>query len=117
MSSSSQKISSERRNKKDPQLPWWVELLFVQVGLPDNWLSSILKSKKNGQAFINDNKRKIYYLFLIIFTLICIQPVTKYYSRQNRCIKWSINKTLENNEYEDKELINAIAINYCNGGI
>ena len=23
------------RNKKNEKLPWWVELLFVQIGLPD----------------------------------------------------------------------------------
>ena len=26
------------KNKKDKALPWWVEILFVQIGLPDKHL-------------------------------------------------------------------------------
>jgi len=36
------------KKKKDKNLPWWVELLFVQIGLPDSLLIKILKSKKNS---------------------------------------------------------------------
>ena len=32
--------------RKDKNLPWWVELLFVQIGLPDKFLIKILKTKK-----------------------------------------------------------------------
>ena len=38
------KASSNSNNKKEKSLPWWVELLFVQIGLPDKWLIKILKS-------------------------------------------------------------------------
>tara|TARA_Y100001968_G_C19405648_1_gene743485 strand:- start:923 stop:1276 length:354 start_codon:yes stop_codon:yes gene_type:complete len=117
MSSSTQKSSSERKNTKGPDLPWWVELLFVQIGLPDKWLSAILKSKKNSISLIIDNKKQIFYIILISIAFTSIQPVTKYYSRQNRCINWSINKTIDEELSVDKELLNAIAINYCNGGI
>ena len=34
------------KKQKDKDLPWWVELLFVQIGLPDSLLIKILKSKK-----------------------------------------------------------------------
>ena len=34
------------KKKKDKNLPWWVELLFVQIGLPDKLLIRILKAKK-----------------------------------------------------------------------
>ena len=34
------------KKKKAKDLPWWVELLFVQVGLPDKLLIKILKAKK-----------------------------------------------------------------------
>ena len=35
--------------KKDKDLPWWVELLFVQIGLPDGLLIKILKAKKKSK--------------------------------------------------------------------
>ena len=36
----------KKKNSKD--LPWWVELLFVQIGLPDKFLIKILKTKKKS---------------------------------------------------------------------
>ena len=36
--------SSNFKKKKDKELPWWVELLFVQIGLPDKLLIKILKA-------------------------------------------------------------------------
>ena len=38
--------SENSKKKKDKDLPWWVELLFVQIGLPDKFLIKILKTKK-----------------------------------------------------------------------
>ena len=46
--------SEKPKKKKDNNLPWWVELLFVQVGLPDNLLIKILKIKKKAKEFINN---------------------------------------------------------------
>jgi len=54
------------KKKKDKDLPWWVELLFVQIGLPDKLLIKILKAKKTSKEFIkNDKKSIIIFLFLI----------------------------------------------------
>ena len=39
--------SENFKKKTDKNLPWWVELLFVQIGLPDKLLIKILKAKKN----------------------------------------------------------------------
>ncbi len=41
------------RKRKDKDLPWWVELLFVQIGLPDNILIKILKAKKKSKELID----------------------------------------------------------------
>ncbi len=43
-------------DKNQTKLPWWVELLFVQVGLPDRWLSKYLKKRKEALTFIDTNK-------------------------------------------------------------
>ena len=44
-------------NKKEKSLPLWVELLFVQIGLPDKWLIKVLKSKKKPELKeIEENK-------------------------------------------------------------
>ena len=52
------KSNSEKNQAK---LPWWVELLFVQIGLPDSWLTKFLKSKRETYNFINENKKNIFY--------------------------------------------------------
>ena len=49
--------ASTNSNKKDEKsLPWWVELLFVQIGLPDKWLIKVLKSKKNFTDLLKNQK-------------------------------------------------------------
>ena len=47
------KSSLKKNNKKEKPLPWWVELLFVQIGLPDKLLIKILKVNllKNGLLY------------------------------------------------------------------
>ena len=40
------------KKKKDKHLPWWVEILFVQIGLPDKLLIKILKAKKGLKNFL-----------------------------------------------------------------
>jgi len=50
--------SSNLKKKKDKELPWWVELLFVQIGLPDNLLIKILKSKKHLKNLLKMKKNQ-----------------------------------------------------------
>ena len=47
------------KGKKDKNLPWWVELLFVQIGLPDKLLIKILKTKKNAKELIKNEKNSL----------------------------------------------------------
>ena len=42
--------ANRSRKKKDNDLPWWVELVFVQIGLPDKLLIKILKPKENQRT-------------------------------------------------------------------
>ena len=54
------------KKKKDKELPWWVELLFVQVGLPHKLLIKILKTQKKAkELFKNDKNSLITFLFVI----------------------------------------------------
>ena len=63
--------SSNLKKKKDKELPWWVELLFVQVGLPDKLLIKILKAKKTSKEFIKNEKKSII-IFLFKFSEVFI---------------------------------------------
>ncbi len=116
MASITQKNSSERKTKRDPQLPWWVELLFVQVGLPDKWLSKILKAKRDTKAYISENQAQIIYGSVVLIFFLSLLPVTTYYYRINKCVEWTIDNNKESTTVSDKLLLNAIANNYCNGG-
>jgi len=49
--------NSKKKTNKD--LPWWVELLFVQIGLPDKLLIKILKAQKTSKDFIKNDKKSI----------------------------------------------------------
>ena len=51
--------SSNLKKNKDKNLPWWVELFFVQIGLPDKLLIKILKAKKESKEFIKKEKNSI----------------------------------------------------------
>ena len=55
--------SSNLKKKKDKELPWWVEILFVQIGLPDKLLIKILKAKKTSKEFIKNEKKSIIIFF------------------------------------------------------
>ena len=48
--------STKLNRRKDKDLPWWVELLFVQIGLPDKFLIKILKSKRKFTDLIKMKK-------------------------------------------------------------
>ena len=67
--------SSNLKKKKGKELPWWVELLFVQVGLPDKLLIKILKAKKTSKEFIKNEKKSIIIFLFLITTLAYFYPV------------------------------------------
>ena len=73
-------------DKNQTKLPWWVELLFVQIGLPDSWLSKYLKSKRETLNFINENKKNIFYCTLLIAGVVYIHPIVSYTSSSASCI-------------------------------
>ena len=110
--------SSNLKKKKDKELPWWVELLFVQIGLPDKLLIKILKAKKTSKEFIkNENKSIIIFLF-VITTLAYFYPVIKHAKNKLDCEAIAKNYIIKNKNLigiNNRE-IKMISTNFCYGG-
>ena len=105
-------------DKNQTKLPWWVELLFVQIGLPDSWLSKYLRKKKETYIFIVQNKKNIFYCTLLIAGIIYIYPIVRYTSSSASCIDKTIKYMKSNNMNNTKNQmdLNSLAVGYCHGG-
>ena len=110
--------SENRKKKKNKDLPWWVELLFVQIGLPDNLLIKILKAKKKTKELVkNDKKSLITFLFATI-TLVYFYPVVKHAKNKLDCEKIAKNYIIQNKnviQFSDRNL-KMLSTNFCYGG-
>ena len=105
-------------DKNQTKLPWWVELLFVQIGLPDSWLSKFLKQKRETYNFISENKKYIFYCTLLISGIIYIYPIVRYTSSSASCIEKTTKYLKSNNLNDAKNMmdLNSLAVGYCHGG-
>ena len=77
--------SENLKKKKDKDLPWWVELLFVQIGLPDKLLIKILKTQKTSKEFIKNEKKSIIIFLFVITSLAYFYPVIKHAKNKLDC--------------------------------
>ena len=112
------KASTNSNNKKDKSLPWWVELLFVQIGLPDKWLITLLRSKKLFTELIK-NERKLILIFLIAFAgLTYFYPVVKHSKNKLDCENIAKNYILNNKKIINinSKQLRMLSTNFCNGG-
>ena len=110
--------SQKQKKKKDNHLPWWVELLFVQVGLPDRLLIKILKTKKKAKELIK-NDRKLLISFLFVITLMAyFYPVIKHAKNKLDCESIAKNYITKNKRTNniDKQELRMLSINFCYGG-
>ena len=106
------------KKKKDQDLPWWVELLFVQIGLPDKLLIKILKAKKKSKdLFKNDKKFTITFLF-VIAALAYFYPVIKHAKNKLDCEAIAKNYIVKNKEIIgiNKRELKMLSTNFCYGG-
>ena len=110
--------SSNLKKKKDKKLPWWVELLFVQIGLPDKLLIKILKAKKTSKEFIKNEKKSIIIFLFVITTLAYFYPVIKHAKNKLDCEAIAKNYIIKNKNtigINNRE-IKMLSTNFCYGG-
>ena len=110
--------SEKFKKKNDKDLPWWVELLFVQIGLPDKLLIKILKAKKTSKEFIKNEKESIIIFLFVITTLAYFYPVIKHAKNKLDCEVIAKNYIIKNKNIigiNNREL-NMISTNFCYGG-
>jgi len=109
---------SNLKKKKDKELPWWVELLFIQIGLPDKLLIKILKTKKKTKEFINNEKKLLITFLFLITTLAYFYPVIKHAKNKLDCESIAKNYIIKNKNIigiNNRE-IKMISTNFCYGG-
>jgi hypothetical protein len=114
------KMNSSRNNKNmiDKKLPWWVELLFVQIGLPDSFLIKILRAKKKTKELVNINKKSLLIFFFVIATLGYFYPVIRHAQNKLNCetiAKKYITKN-KNIVLLNKKELKMLSTNFCYGG-
>ena len=112
------KASRNSNNKKDKSLPWWVELLFVQIGLPDKWLIKVLKTKKRSTDIIKNEKRLIVISLVVLGGLTYFYPVVKYSKTKLDCETIAKNYIIGNKsriKISGRQL-RMLSTNFCNGG-
>ena len=110
--------SSNLKKKKDKELPWWVELLFVQIGLPDKILIKILKAKKTSKEFIKNEKKSIIIFLFVITALGYFYPVIKHAKNKLDCEAIAKNYIIKNKNTMgiNKREIKMLSTNFCYGG-
>ena len=110
--------SENSKRKKNKNLPWWVELLFVQIGLPDKFLINILKTKNKVKEFIKNDKKSLITFFFVIAILAYFYPLIRYAKNKLDCeaiAKAYIVKNKNISGLKNKEL-RMLSTNFCFGG-
>ncbi len=110
--------SENAKKKKNNDLPWWVELLFVQIGLPDKLLIKILKAQKKSKEFIKNDKNSLITFLFLITTLAYFYPVIRHAKNKLDCEAIAKNYIIKNKNtigMNNRE-IKMLSTNFCYGG-
>ena len=104
--------------KKDKNLPWWVEILFVQLGLPDKFLVKILNAKKKSKELIKNDKKALLTFLFIITSLAYFYPVIKHAKRKLDCEAIAKDYIIKNKNITgiNKRELKMLSTNFCYGG-
>ena len=110
--------SENSEKKKGKDLPWWVELLFVQMGLPDKLLIKILKTKKKTKELINKDKKSLITFLFLILILVYFYPVTRHAKNKLDCEKIAKKYILKNKKLTglNNRDLKMLSTNFCYGG-
>ena len=110
--------SDNSKKKKNKDLPWWVELLFVQFGLPDKLLIKILKTKKKTKEFINNDKKLLITFLFLMAILAYFYPVIKHAKNKLDCEAIAKNYIINNKNILgiNKRELKMLSTNFCYGG-
>ena len=110
--------SENSMKKKDKDLPWWVELLFVQIGLPDKLLIKILNLKKKSKELIKNEKKSLILFLFAITSLAYFYPVIKHAKNKLDCEVIAKDYIIKNKNTKDinKKEIKMLSTNFCYGG-
>ena len=112
------KNSARSNRQKDKSLPWWVELLFVQIGLPDKFLITILKSNKKLKDFIKNEKKSIVTFLFVLTVLAYFYPVVRQSKNKLECQTIAKDYISENKDLIKitRRELRMLSTNFCNGG-
>ena len=110
--------SDNPKKKKDNNLPWWVEFLFVQIGLPEKLLIRILKTRKKAKDLIKNDTKSVITFFFIIISLAYFFPVVKHAKNKLDCETIAKNYIIKNKNITriNKRELKMLSTNFCYGG-
>ena len=110
--------SEKSKKKKNKDLPWWVELLFIQIGLPDKLLLKILNTKKKAKELIKNDRNSLIKFLFVIIAMAYFYPVIQHSKNKVDCEVNAKNYIINNKNIIglNKKELKMLSTNFCYGG-